>query len=68
MNPWGINDRQAEVLDAVIRERSLKAAANVLGIAYTTAGQIVSRAKKAMGTRGEFEHLILWDRYRRPHG
>lgn len=66
MNPWGVTDRQAEVLDAMLRHGSLKAAANALDIGQGTAGQIVSRAKRAMNVGGEYQHLIQWDRYRRP--
>lgn len=64
MNPWGVTERQAEMLDALITHKCMKRAADSVGVSIDSASQLVGRAKRSMGAVGMYEHLILWDRYR----
>lgn len=64
-NPWGLTQRQAEVLDAVIKTGSQKGAARVLGVSAKTVEGFCDRAAESMECRGDrLRRYILWDRYR----
>lgn len=70
MNPWGITPLEAETLDALIEHGSTKAAAKALNVPVKTITSRVGSIRMRMNVdyEGYFKHLMLWDRYRRPHG
>lgn len=64
-NPWGLTNRQAEVMRAVARIGYVKGAADSLGISARTVDATTAtvREKMGMGRRG-FRYIIefaLWD-------
>jgi hypothetical protein len=67
MNPWGVTEGEAQALEAVIEEGSVKGAARVLGLTVRAVEKRLTRARERMGLSysGHFRHLILWDRHQR---
>lgn len=65
LNPWGLTDAQARVMDAYIETGSHKAAATALGIELSTVAWHVLHAKRQMKSRSKIQHFIEWDRWRR---
>ncbi len=54
---------EADTLDAVCREGSLKGASNALGVTVYTASARIGRAKRKLGFHGQDLRLYLhWDR------
>lgn len=66
-NPWGLTPREEQLMDMLILWGSQKAACRELDMAIKTSETHILRVKKRMGiiNRSVFQHLIIWDRYRR---
>lgn len=65
LNPWGLTEAQARVMDAYIETGSHKAVAKKLNVELCTVGWHVCHAKKRMKSRSKIQHFIEWDRWRR---
>ncbi len=67
-NPWGLTEREAEVMDALVLVGNHKMAARMLGISdrtieYHSAQVGLRMGLNLNGTIGR--KLVLWDRWRR---
>lgn len=64
-NPWNLTPYQVEAMDALLKHRFAKRAADRLGISRTALNERVKDAKRKMGLRnqGVFAHVVefaLW--------
>lgn len=65
MNPWGLTERQIEVMTQIASSGSSKAASWALGISHRTVEHHVSNVKKKMKKRTALQALIevgVWAR------
>lgn len=63
-NPWGLTPRQAQTMDTLLKSDSLQAAADMLGISLKTIDAHSYEARKRMGVKGYFRHLLMWQEFR----
>lgn len=73
-NPWGITEREAMILSAVIERGGAKAAARAINKSKKTVDHYICSAKRKMVATGDCEcwsklqHYIAWDRWVREQG
>lgn len=67
-NPFGATRAEAEALDALIETRHAKKAADILGLTPAAYHARIKSVKRRMKARGLYEHVLLWDRWRKGEG
>lgn len=63
-NPWGLTPAEVDVMDALVSCDGQKHAADKLGLALRTIEDHASSARRKMGTRGHYQHLLKWQAWR----
>lgn len=63
-NPWGLTPSEVDVMDALVACDGQKQAADKLGLALRTVEHHASEARRKMGTRGHYQHLLKWQAWR----
>ena len=64
-NPRGLTDRQAEVMDALVKCGCSKQVAADLGIQYRVVDYLARAAARKLSARNRAMALLAWDRLRR---
>lgn len=68
-NPWGLNDREVQVLDAMIATGCMKRALDVCCMSEANYGHWTTSAKRKAEAHGvptgRLSYLLAWDRFRR---
>jgi hypothetical protein len=64
-NPWGLTQKEAEMIEAICLLQTHERAAALLGTSLNAAGQRVLSVRKKMGCYGTAMHLLWWDRWHR---
>ena len=67
-NPWGLTERQCEVVRAVVQTGGTKLAARALSIELRTAENHLSSVRKRMQLRSTVQACVWWDRWERGSG
>jgi DNA-binding NarL/FixJ family response regulator len=67
-NPWRLTDRQAQVLDALVRLGCNKMIARELGLKKPdTVSMTIFRACEKIGAANRVQAAVAWDRWQRAH-
>lgn len=64
-NPWGLSEREAESITAMIEHGRAKTAALAMGISPKTAEVYCCNVRKKMGVSSLVQAAVKWDRYLR---
>lgn len=64
-DPWGLNEREREIVSLLFDLDSNKMIARRLGIARQTGEAYCSRAFKKMGVQSRTGAAVVWDRWKR---
>lgn len=64
-NPWGLSEREAAAMTAVIEHGRAKTAARAMGISHRTMEVYFCAARKKMGVTSLVQAAVAWDRYLR---
>ena len=63
MNPWGLTDREGEVLDALLEHGTSKYAAKALGLSHRTVEAHLRNIIPKMPAGNKMKVVVLWDRW-----
>lgn len=64
-NPWGLSEREAAAMTAVIQHGRAKTAARAMGISHRTTEVYFCAARKKMGVSSLVQAAVKWDRHLR---
>jgi DNA-binding NarL/FixJ family response regulator len=67
-NPWGLTDRQCEVVRAVAEHGCQKIAARVMGVETKTVQRHLEAVRERMQLRSTVQACVWWDRWERGSG
>lgn len=62
-NPWGITERQAEVLEALAKGNSAKQLARLFGVTTKCIEGRVARIHARMQMHSTMQCVVAWDRH-----
>lgn len=62
---WGLTKGQMHILDTIVQEGNIRAAAAKLNVSSSTVEEQLRRARKRMGVETNIEAVIAWDRAKR---
>lgn len=65
-NPWGLTDREAQVMDGILQHGCQKLVAREMGIAVATVQTYAERIRQKMGVGGHrLWHILRWYDFRK---